>query len=96
LEVATGKVTHRLSDTHAAVDFLAFLNKVIRAYPSQELHVILDNSSSRGTAEIMAWLAEHPRVRFQRSQFHCERGPFFHKSRPPRGSGRCGAPRHPS
>src|SRR6266852_9542249 len=60
LEVATGKVTHQLSDTHTAIDFLAFLNKVIRAYPSQELHAILDNSSSHGTAEIRAWLAEHP------------------------------------
>jgi transposase len=64
LEVATGKVTHQLSDTHTAIDFLAFLNKVIRAYPSQDLHVVLDNSSSHGTAEIGAWLAEHPRVRF--------------------------------
>jgi transposase len=64
LEVATGKVTHQLSDSHTATDFLAFLNKVVRAYPSQELHVILDNSSSHGTEEVRAWLAEHPRVRF--------------------------------
>jgi transposase len=64
LEVATGKVTHQLSDSHTAVDFLAFLNKVVRAYPSQELHVILDNSSTHGTAEVKDWLDQHPRVRF--------------------------------
>jgi transposase len=64
LEIATGKVTHRVSDSHTATDFLAFMNKVERAYPSQELHVILDNSSSHSTPEVMAWLAEHPRVEF--------------------------------
>ena len=64
LEVATGKVTHQLSDSHTAVDFLAFLNKVVRTYPSQDLHVILDNSSTHGTAEIKTWLSEHPRVLF--------------------------------
>ena len=64
LEVATGKVTHKVSESHTAADFLAFMNKVERAYPSQELHVILDNSSAHGTPEVKAWLAEHPRVQF--------------------------------
>ena len=64
LEVATGQVTHRLSATHTAVDFLAFMRKVVRAYPGRELHVILDNSSSHGTPEVRAWLAQHPRVHF--------------------------------
>jgi transposase len=64
LEVATGKVTHRISDSHTATDFLAFMNKADRAYPSQELHVILDNSSWHGTPEVQAWLEAHPRVKF--------------------------------
>lgn len=64
LEVATGKVTHRLSASHKAVDFISFMNKVVRAYPDQELHVVLDNSSSHSTAEVTAWLLEHPRVFF--------------------------------
>ncbi len=64
LEVATGKVTHRLSDTHTAVDFIAFMNRVVREFPTQELHVILDNSSTHGTPEVKAWLDEHPRVQF--------------------------------
>ena len=37
LEVATGKVTHRASDTHTAIDFLAFMKKVVRTYPGREL-----------------------------------------------------------
>jgi transposase len=64
LAVATGDVTHRLSPRHTAADFLAFMAKVVRAYPGRELHVILDNSSSHRTPAVRAWLAAHPRVHF--------------------------------
>jgi len=64
LEVATGKVTHKLTEAHTAIDFLGFMKKVVRAYPDQELHVILDNSSTHGTPDIEAWLAAHPGVHF--------------------------------
>lgn len=64
LEVATGKVTHQVSDSHTAFDFLSFMNRVVRAYPSQDLHVILDNSSSHATDAVKAWLSNHPRVTF--------------------------------
>jgi transposase len=55
LEVATGKVTHRLSARHTGADFLSFMRKVVRRYP---------NSSSHGTPEVRAWLARHPKVHF--------------------------------
>lgn len=64
LEIATGQVTHALRDRHTAVDFLAFMNKVVRAYPRKELHVILDNSASHRTADVQDWLRKHPRVQF--------------------------------
>jgi transposase len=64
LEVATGKVTHKLTDAHTAIDFLGFIKKVVRVYPKQELHVILDNSSTHSTPDVEAWLAEHPEVHF--------------------------------
>ena len=64
LEIATGRVTHKLTDAHTATDFIGFMNKVDRAYPKQELHVILDNSATHGTAEVRRWLAEHPNVHF--------------------------------
>jgi transposase len=54
LNVATGDVTHRLSTSHTAADFLTFMRKVVRAYPGQELHVILDNSSTHSTPEVRA------------------------------------------
>jgi transposase len=40
------------------------MKKVVRIYPNQELHVILDNSSTHGTPDIEAWLVEHPQVHF--------------------------------
>ena len=64
LEVATGKVTHRLSKSHTAADFLSFMKKVARKYPNRELHVILDNSSTHGTEAIRDWLTSNPRVTF--------------------------------
>jgi transposase len=64
LEVATGNVTHRVTEAHTATDFLAFMKTVVRRYPRRELHVILDNSSTHGTPEVQAWLAENRQVHF--------------------------------
>jgi hypothetical protein len=41
-----------VTEAHTAVDFLAFMKLVVRRYPRQELHVILDNSSTHGTPEV--------------------------------------------
>ena len=64
LELATGKVTHALKESHTGADFLSFLKKVERAYSGEELHVILDNSSSHGTPDVKDWLAANPQVHF--------------------------------
>jgi transposase len=64
LEIATGTVTHQLSASHTAADFLRFMKKVARTYPDRALHVVLDNSSTHNTAEVRAWLAAHPRIQF--------------------------------
>ena len=64
LEIATGNVTHRLTDSHTGADFLAFMKTVVRRYSKQELHVVLDNSSTHGTPDVKAWLAANPQVHF--------------------------------
>jgi transposase len=64
LEVASGKVTHDVRGSHTAADFLSFMKKVVRRYPSRELHVILDNSSTHSTPEVTEWLAANPLVHF--------------------------------
>jgi transposase len=40
------------------------MKKTVRAYPDQELHVILDNSSTHGTPDLKAWLTSNPQVPF--------------------------------
>ena len=57
-------MTHRVSPTHTAADFLRFMKKVARTYPGQPLHVVLDNSSTHNTDDVRAWLADNPRVHF--------------------------------
>jgi transposase len=64
LEIATGNVTHRVTDSHTGADFLAFMKTVVRRYPKRELHVVLDNSSTHGTPDVKGWLAANPQVHF--------------------------------
>jgi transposase len=64
LNVATGEVTHEARARHTGADFLAFLRRVERTYPAEELHVVLDNVSTHKTPAVRAWLARHPRITF--------------------------------
>ena len=64
LEVASGEVRGECYPRHRHQEFLAFLNRLVRAYPRQPLHVVLDNSSTHTTPEVERWLARHKRVHF--------------------------------
>jgi len=64
LEIATGEVTGRCYPRHTHEEFLAFLNRLVKAYPRRPLHVVLDNSSTHSTPEVKAWLERHKRVHF--------------------------------
>jgi hypothetical protein len=64
LNVATGEVTHACTESHTAADFLGFVKLVARLNPRRQLHVVLDNSSTPGTPEVMAWLAKNRRIHF--------------------------------
>ncbi|MFK0010121.1 IS630 family transposase [Paenarthrobacter sp. NPDC090520] len=61
LETATGQVTAALKPRHRRQEFLAFLRQIDRAYPGQELHLVMDNYATHKTPEVKAWLAAHPR-----------------------------------
>jgi transposase len=62
-DLATGKVTGRVTRRHRAVEFLAFLRQIDAGTPPElDLHLILDNSSTHQTAEIRQWIEAHPRV----------------------------------
>lgn len=64
LEIATGEVTGACYPRHGHQEFLAFLNRIVKAYPRRPLHVVLDNSSTHSTPEVKRWLERHPRVHF--------------------------------
>ena len=64
LEIASGEVIGACYPRHRHQEFLAFLNRLVRAYPSRPLHVVLDNSSTHSTPEVSRWLGRHKRVHF--------------------------------
>ena len=63
LEVATGRVTGLCKNRHRHQEFLAFLRHVARAYPDQQLHVVMDNYAAHKRPEVRAWLRANPRIR---------------------------------
>jgi transposase len=39
-----------------------FLKHVARAYPDQELHLVMDNYATHKKQEVRDWLADNPRI----------------------------------
>ena len=62
LNIATGKVTATCLPRHRHQEFLRFLKQVARAYPTGELHLVMDNYATHKRVEIRDWLTAHPRV----------------------------------
>jgi len=67
LEVQAGRVIPRIEKRHRSREFIAFMNDLLRAYPSGELHVILDNVKSHDSKEVREW---HKRPSNKRAVFH--------------------------
>ena len=61
LEIATGHVTGAVKPKHRHQEFLAFLRQLDRAYPTRDLHLVMDNYATHKTPEVKEWLAKHPR-----------------------------------
>src|SRR4051794_41308822 len=62
LEIATGKVTGLCRNRHRHQEFLAFLKHLARAYPDDELHLVMDNYATHKRIEVRDWLAANPRI----------------------------------
>lgn len=63
LEVATGTIRGKTTQTKKRVDFQAFMDEVIADLaPDRQIHVILDNLSTHKKND--EWLAAHPNVTF--------------------------------
>lgn len=64
-DVATGQVLGRVTRRHRSREFLDLLNQIDRSTDADlDLHLILDNSSTRKTPEVNRWLESHPRFHF--------------------------------
>jgi transposase len=64
LDVGTGQVIGECRPTRDGAEFLAFLKKAVRPHRGKQIHVVLDNLSTHTTPDVMAWLDQHPEVRF--------------------------------
>ena len=63
LEVATGAIRGKTTQTKKRADFQAFMDEVIEDQPAgRQIHVILDNRSTHKKND--DWLAAHPNVTF--------------------------------
>lgn len=63
-DILTGKVIGRTTKRHRAKEFLDFLRQIDRSTPSElERHLILDDSSTHKTPDVMKWLGKHPRFK---------------------------------
>ena len=69
LETATGLVKTGHYPRHRRVEFLDFMNQLVKAYPGRELHVILDNLNTHKPKRDM-WLSRHQNVHFHYTPTH--------------------------
>ena len=70
LEIATGKIVAPVRDRRTTVDFLSFMDDVVKSYPVSELHVVLDNLNIHKHEAAKQWLLSHPRVHFHYTPTH--------------------------
>jgi hypothetical protein len=64
LNVGTGEVTGRHYKRRRRVEFLNFMNRMVKQYQGKEIHVVLDNLSTHKPKRDL-WLARHPNVHFR-------------------------------
>src|SRR6202048_4262893 len=70
LEIATGKVVAHVRNRRTSVNFLRFMNDVVRAFPNRELHVVVDNLNIHKNEAARRWLGRHPQVCFHYTPTH--------------------------
>jgi transposase len=65
LDARTGALQYALRERKRAVDFVAFLEQLVRAYPAGEVVLVLDNVSTHDAKLVRAWLAQPEHARFR-------------------------------
>jgi putative transposase len=70
LEVHSGEVHGQCIERNNSRTFIAFLRRLLRLYPGQELHVIVDNGSSHKSKETRAWVGKQKRLHLHYTPTH--------------------------
>jgi transposase len=70
LDIATGRVIGHVKDRRTSTNFLRFMNEVVAAFPTRDLHIILDNLNIHTNAAAQRWLKRHPSVHFHHTPTH--------------------------
>lgn len=73
IDITTGKATTWANKTRKAVDFVTFMNQVVREYPRQRLWVVMDNLNTHQGKLAPEWLKNHPEVTFHHTPTHASR-----------------------
>lgn len=69
LNVGTGQIMGRHYKRRRRLEFLDFMNRMVKQYQDKEIHVILDNLSTHKPKRDL-WLARHPNVHFHYTPTH--------------------------
>ena len=64
LDLDTGKVYYACAQRHRHQELLAFLRQLARRFPTQQVHLILDNYSPHKHRKVRDWLEANPRFHF--------------------------------
>ena len=62
LAVHEGDITGRCVDSANSQEFLRFLKRLYRQYPSRQLHVIVDNLSTHKQEDVRKWVTKRKRL----------------------------------
>lgn len=62
MELETGALHYTITLSKKAADFIAFLEKLAKAYPGRPMYLVLDNASIHHAKLVQEWLKQHPRV----------------------------------
>lgn len=62
LDLETGVWHYAVESRKRAVEFVAFLEQLVAAYPERSVLLALDNASIHTARAVRAWVADHPRV----------------------------------
>lgn len=61
LDIATGEVVGKCKQRHRHQEFLDFLRHLDKAFPANDLHLVLDNVATHKHPNVKRWLARRPR-----------------------------------